>query len=209
MVAAGNVEVPTEAQRWPMNDTFLVLGHLLQPTGSIRACWSRTKAVMWKAFWTNPDAESAKNVSIPCKLQLLTRAVQPQMSFRCSRWPPQRQIAHEVDTLQQKITASMLRVPRNHHEEPADYIRRRGRLARALCQKQGRWSAHWFTRACAWDKHISRGHNDNAWSAKLRDYRGKEWLMQRRADLAPHASSASLSAGRTGTRAIHGKVQVR
>ena len=209
MVAAGSVQVPAEAERWPLKDTFVVLGHILQPTGSIRACWSRSRAVMWKAFWTNPGAETAKNLSIPRKVQLLTRAVQPQMSFRCSRWPPQRQIAQEVDALQQKMTASMLRLPRHAHEEPAEYVRRRGRLARGLCQQQGSWSTHWFARARAWDEHISRAHNKHTWSASLRHFRGKEWLKQQRANFAPCAGSASLSAGRTGTRAVHGKVQMR
>ena len=206
MVAAGSLQVPADPRRWPIRDTFVVLGHILQSTGSIRACWSRSRAAMWKSFWANPGAETAKCLSIPCKLVLLTRAVQTQISFRCSRWPPQRQIAQEVDTLQQKMTASMLRLPRLEHEEPAAYVRRRGRLARDHCQQQGRWSAHWFARALAWDEHLSRDRNNQTWSARLRHFRGKEWLQKQRAFYAPGASPSSLLAVRTGTRAVRGKV---
>ena len=163
---------------------------------------------MWKAFWANPGSEAAKHISIPRKLQLLTCAVQPQLAFRCSRWPPQQQIAAEVDTLQQKMIASMLRLPRVEGEEPEHYVRRRGRIARGHCQKQGFWSAQWFARAIAWDDHLARAHNANIWSAAMRDFRGKAWLMEQRAAFAPAGSSA-LQAGRTGTRAIHGKVQMR
>ena len=213
MVAAGCKEVPANNGRWPLKDSFLVLGHMLQSTGSIRACWSRSRASMWRAFWANPGAEVAKHVSIDRKLQLLTRAVQPQLAFRCSRWPPQRQIAAEVDKLQQKMMASMLRLPRLEGEEPDRYVRRRGRLARGHCQQHGLWSAHWFARAIAWDEHLARPRNNHTWSARLRDFRGKVWLMQRRASFSPSGASivgsASLLAGRTGTRAVHGKVQMR
>ena len=168
---------------------------------------------MWKAYWANPGAQVAKHVSMPRKLQLMTRAVQPQFAYRCSRWPPQRQIAAEIDTLQQKMMASMLGLPRLEGEDPAVYVRRRGRAARSHCQQQGFWSARWFARSVAWDEHLARPQNINTWSARLRDFRGQVWLMQRRASCAPtmssRARSVSLLAGRTNTRAIHGKVQMR
>ena len=164
---------------------------------------------MWKAFWANPGAEAARLVSVPRRLQLLTRAVQPQFAYRSSRWPPQRQIAAEVDGLQQKMVASMLRLPRLEGEEPEHYVKRRGRLARGHCQQQRHWSAHWFARAITWDDHLERPRNVNTWSAALREFRGKDWLMQQRAAFAPNADVSSLQAGRTGTRAIHGKVQMR
>jgi hypothetical protein len=166
---------------------------------------------MWKAFWANPGSEAANHVDVPRKLQLLSRAVRPQLSFRCSRWPPQRQVASDIDRLQQKMVASMLRLPRLEGEEPDAYVRRRGRLARRHCQQQGTWSAHWFSRATSWDQHLSRPRNKCTWSAMLRGFRGKEWLMQQRSSFAPSGglAQASLFAGRTGTRAIHGKVQMR
>ena len=129
----------------------------------------------------------------------MQRAVRPRLDFRCSRWPPQRQIAAEADNLQQKMLSCMLRLPRLDGETPEAYVRRRGRIARRHCHQQGSWSARWFKRAVAWDHHLGRPRNSDTWSAKLRDFRGKAWLQERRA----------LFGGRTATRAIHGKVQMR
>ena len=98
-------------------------------------------------------------------LQLLARAVQPQLAFRCSRWPPQRQVAVEVDRKQQKMAASVLRLPRLHNEEAQAYVRRRGRAARSHCLQQGIWSHQWFGRAVAWDDHSSRPRNNHTWAA--------------------------------------------
>ena len=47
----------------PLVDNFLVLGHLLQPNGSIRSCWTSARKAMWKAFWTNPGAKAAQKLS--------------------------------------------------------------------------------------------------------------------------------------------------
>ena len=199
MVAAGCVQLPADMQRWPLKDSFVVLGHILEHTGSIRACWKHARASMWRAYWSNPGANAANHISMARRVQLLAQAVQPQLVFRCSRWPPQRQIATEVDTLQQRMNACMLRLPRLPHEEPDAYVRRRGRLARSHCQQAGLWSRIWFQRAVAWDEHLTRGHNHQTWSAQLHDFRDKAWLMQRRADFD----------GRTCTRAVHGKVQMR
>ena len=108
MVAAGCLQVPSDVIRWPLLITFPVLGHAIQHNGSIRACWTRARASMWKAFWANPGANDARRLENSSKLISLKRAVTPQLSFRCSRWPPQRQISAELDQLQQKMTASLL-----------------------------------------------------------------------------------------------------
>ena len=213
MVAEGNQEVPLDIDRWPMVDTFVVLGHAIQSNGSIRACWARARNSMWKAFWANPGANAARGLGQSSKLALLQRVVRPQLSFRCSRWPPQRQIASEVDRLQQKMVASVVRLPRVAGEEAADYVRRRGRLARKSCAEQGIWSQHWFSRAVHWDDHLCRPLNFATWPAQLREHRGKQWLMDCRASLAPARSSSSsevsVLAGRTGTRTFSGKVHTR
>ena len=157
--------------------------------------------------------EDAFHFSIGDKMSLMRRAVLPQLSFRCSRWPPQKQIAVELDRQQQKMVASMMKVPRIPGEEAADYVRRRGRLANKICKTHGTLSSHWFSRCVKWDEHLSRARNMHTWAARLREYHGKQWLIERRAQFAPSSASrsspSSSSAGRTGTRAIHGKVHMR
>ena len=100
------------------------------------------------------------------------------------RWPPQKQIADELDRLQRKMTAILMRVPR-HADEPIDFfVRRRGRLAASVCKRHGLWSLHWFDRATKWDDHLSRDRNSHSWPARLRSYRDREWFLQRRIALA-------------------------
>ena len=129
------------------------------------------------------------------------------------RWPPQRQVAVEVDRTQQKMAASVLRLPRLDNEDSESYVRRRGGATRSYCLQQGSWSHQWFKGAVAWDDHLSRPRKNHTWAAKLRNYRGKVWLMSRRALFAPAAASrtspASVTAGRTGTRAFAGKLHTR
>ena len=137
MVSDGNPNVPDNADRWPLVDTFLVLGHAIQSNGSIRACWTRARTSMWKSFWANPGSKATLDLSCDARLTLLGRAVLPQLSFRCSRWPPKRQIACEVDQVQQKMIASLLRLPRLTGEDAPDYVRRRGRLARRVRSDTG------------------------------------------------------------------------
>ena len=143
----------------------------------------------------------------------MQRAVVPQLDFRCSRWPPQKQIADELDTLQRNMTAVLIRTPRLEAEETNDYFRRRRRIARNLCIENGLWSKRWFSRSLKWDQHLARPLNRHSWPAQLREYRGREWLMERRMSFAPsvasRTSSASILAGRTDTRAVRGKVHMR
>jgi hypothetical protein len=213
MVSDGNSDTPDDKDRWPLVDTFIVLGHAIQSNGSIRACWSRARSSMWKSFWANPGAAAADGLARDGKLALMSRAVLPQLSFRCSRWPPQRQIGSEVDKIQQKMTASLLRLPREPGEEADSYVKRRGRAARKICSERGLWSNHWFGRSLAWDEHLARPRNFVSWPAKLREYRGRQWLIEQRASFAPsvasRGSTASVFAGRTGTRSFPGKVQAR
>ena len=141
---------------------------------------------------------------------MLTRATVPLLSFRCSRWPPQRQIASEVDQVQQKMVASLMRLPPLPGEEAADYVRRRGRAARKVCTDCGTWSHHWFARSVRWDQHLGRPANFHSWPSQLREYKGKQWLMERRASFASALrSNVSVHAGRTGTRACRGIVHTR
>ena len=129
MVSDGNLDVPDDSDRWPLVHTFIVLGHAIQSSGSIRACWSQARSSMWKAFWANPGAAAAGHLACDRKMSLMSRAVLPQLSFRCSRWPPQSQIGNELDRLQQKMTASVMRLLRSCEEEVDAYVRRRGKAA--------------------------------------------------------------------------------
>ena len=96
--------------------------------------------------------------------------------YRNSRWPPQQTIGHEVDTVQRKMAASIVRLQRLTGEDVVEFCRRRNRTAGQLCRNMGLWSAHWFARAVAWNSHLLRPRNSSLWSAALIVYRSKKWL---------------------------------
>ena len=181
LAAAGSHEETPDPERLPQVKEFLVLGHTLADNGSIRSCWQRTKEAMWRAFWANAGSQSARGLPTPLKVRLLTRSVLPVLDYRSSRWPPQKTIGLELDSLQCKMAASIIRVQRLAGESPADYFMRRNRDASRLCRRMGLWSTRWFSRALSWDAHIRRPRNSHLWSADVVMYRGKTWLQQRRA----------------------------
>ena len=129
----------------------------------------------------------------------------PVLDYRASRWPPQRQIAMEVDTLQRKMAAACLRAPRHPAEALDVYHRRRAREAATHCRHHGVWSKRWFARSVAWDDHLRRQRNAESWPAKLLHHHDFRWL----ANCRLNASSSSVRAGRTNTRLAPGVVQVR
>ena len=206
MAAAGNLE-PQPPPKWPQAETFSLLGHTLQHNGSIRACWRDTRRAMWRSFWANPASRDGQNLSRNAKLQLLSKAVLPQLEFRCSRWPPQKTVARELDDMQRKMYATIARIPRHPAEATDQYVRRRGREAATACRLAGTWSSRWFKRACKWNEHLERPRNSVNWSAKLLHYHDRAWFIQKRASLLPsNPRIGSCLAGRTDTRADRGGV---
>ena len=183
-------------EKWPRHDTFNVLGHWLQDNGSVRSCWARTRQQMWGAFWANVSAAGSMKLPLLLRMKLLLRAVVPILDFKCSRWPPQLQIANELDAVQRKMVAILLRLTPENEETCEQFRRRRGRAARALCLQGGLWSRRWFRRAVAWDDHSRRERNSFTWAAKLVEYRAAAFLASRRA----------AHFGRTATRSQPGFV---
>ena len=212
IVADGCLDLPEDTQKWPLSSTFNVLGHTLQSSGSIRACWSNTRRCLWRAFWSNPGARTVRHLGLDSKLRLLQRAVTPALDFRCSRWPPQPQIARELDIVQRKMISSIMRIERGPVESIDLFHQRRGRVAAQVARDQGLWSRRWWQRAQMWDEHLARSRNSSAWSSRLRTHRDRRWFTERRANLLgnQHSQSAlSVTAGRTQTRTAPGKVHMR
>ena len=165
---------------------------------------------MWRTFWANPGSKDARALSTDQRMSLLAKAVAPQLDYRCSRWPPQKVIAQELDRMQRKMVSTLLHTPRNPGEEAEDFIRRRGRLAAGKCRNVGQWSHRWFRRALDWNEHLERPRNGRSWASSLLHYKDRQWFMARRASLLPmNGFSGSCIAGRTETRAVRGCVHAR
>ena len=165
---------------------------------------------MWRAFWGNAGSPDAKKASQNQKLKLLERAVVSVASYRWSRWPPQKSIANELDRIQTKMFAIVLNVRPRPGEDLFKWNRRRFKHAASFV-KSRLWSYRWFDRALRWDEHIER--HPEFFVSCLRSWRGREWLIERRAEnmpiLARVASRLSIHAGLTRTRASAGCVQKR
>ena len=160
---------------------------------------------MWKAFWGNLRPVTSQGLALPAKLQLLNRSARPCLDYRASRWPPQLQIAKEVDGMQRRMVALIMRLPRREGESPEEFFRRRARSAGKACSDCGTWSQRWFRRSIAWDEHLRRDRNSTSWPAQLLEYHGGTWLAAQRL----MRRSPSVFAGWTGTRASSGKVHMR
>ena len=179
----------------------------MEDSGGTRACWTQTKRSMWKAFFGNCASKNARNFGAHRKQQLLQRSVVPCFDYRNSRWPPHRQRCLEVDQLQRKMMAIIHRTPMLPGEAPAEYVRRRHILSAKRCKESGLWSVRHCTRVIAWRDHITRPANRHSWAALLLEFRGLQWLAERRSAFS--SGLLGILAGRTGTRVAAGNVATR
>ena len=133
------------------------------------------------------------------------------MSFRVSRWPPQKVIAQELDQMQAAMIASILRRRPLPGEGLAIFFRRRMRDAHVIARSQGTRSSKWFRRFEKWNEHLDR-HPEHA-SSHVMATRASPWLQARRAVFAASSSIRTNSwtslAGRTDTRNHRGFVAQR
>ena len=141
-----------------------------------------------------------KSAAAVVKLKLMDMVCKPSLSYRCSRWPPQQQVAKELDRMQSKMVACIMRIKRAEGAALTDYCRRRNRQAAAVCRKTGVWSCHWFSRAIKWDEHLARGHSENSWPVLLRQFHGAIWLEIHRSLTNLHGTGTRVSRGRPQKR---------
>ena len=168
---------------------------------------------MWASFFANFAGASIKKAPTSSKTKCIERAVRPMISFRCSIWPPQKQIAKELDAVQRKMISIACPIRRDYGEDSEQYARRKGRHASSLAKVAGLWSKHWFDRALSWDEHVQRNRSGCKWNNSLRAFHDSNWLQECRASFLQSTSTMlnpwTLFAGRTGTRAAASKVQPR
>ena len=155
---------------------------------------------MWKAYFANIRQFLGRRSN----LQLLNRSVMPVFDYRNTRWPPHAQLELEIDRLQRKMIAGIIRPRMLADDTPAEFVRRRNRIAAVAAREAGLWSMRHCTRVLDWRAHLERPLNKASWAAILLHYRGFQWLMQQRLQ-----HSGGVLGGRTGTRAASGNVATR
>ena len=156
---------------------------------------------------------TVRKAPVSSKVKCIERAVRPMMSYRCSIWPPQKQVASELDAMQRKMISIACPIRRDPGEDSEQHARRKGRYASKLVKEAGTWSDYWFRRALAWDEHVHRNRSGCKWNHSLLAFHDIAWLQDQRSVFAAVSSTRinpwTLFAGRTGTRAAPGKVQPR
>ena len=168
---------------WPKSTCFMGLGHLIVPDGSIDVCWQNTKRQAWASFWKNVSTSETKKFAIRIRLAQIVRTVQPILVSRLSRYPFTVTMADKLDRLQRKMIAIAMGLRKGADEEPAQFIRRRGREAGVLQTSMGRWSRLWGHLVVGWAAHVERNTSKRSWSYKIIHIRNNEELAWRRADM--------------------------
>ena len=180
---------------WALTDRFSCLGHILQPSGSVRACFYATKRACWNAFFHHLSSKKSRRVPIQHKLKLLQRVILPIVAYRCTRWPYQKTYAKELDALQTKMIAVLTPEVRWPDEELGMYIKRRNQMASRLAGGLGRWSRVWAKRVINWHDHLCRARNAKSLTSRIFLWHGAAWLREQR---LLHGTSSI--GGRTRTR---------
>ena len=209
MVCRYSMDTTPDSVKWPLVTSFPCLGHIIQHDGGIRQCYTETKRMMWRSFWGNSGNAAIRRSSVQLKSFLLNRCCKAIFAYRCSRWPPQPTIAKEVDTLQTRMMASILRTARLPGELAPDYCKRRNKLAATECRQLGRWSVHWFRRALAWDEHLVRGHSRQSWSVLLNKFHDHIWLEEQRLVSSMQGTGTRIGRGRPSMRWQDGVLHAR
>mmetsp|Transcript_89998 Transcript_89998/g.263073 ORF Transcript_89998/g.263073 Transcript_89998/m.263073 type:complete len:213 (-) Transcript_89998:121-759(-) len=199
-MACQNHPGPWPDAKWEPVEQFACLGHILSPNASVIPCWQNTRHAMWKSYFANCSHKALGSLPLSTKLKMIQKSCKQPFSYRCSRWPPARELSRAIDRVQAKMTAGVMRTPLLPSEDPVSYIKRRNKEAAQMIRLQGRWSLEWHVRCWDWQKHCDRGHDDKAWHTKLMKCQNFEWLTAQR-----HAVNGSG----TGTRAHRGAPCVR
>ena len=88
------------------------------------------------SFWANAGSAEASKLALHLRVKLLVRTVVPVLDFRCSKWPPQATVAEELDAVQRKMLATILRLRPLPHETFKQFRQRRGKAAQQLCVRR-------------------------------------------------------------------------
>lgn len=225
LVPAGADIEEEELDGWLLQDAVTFLGYIIQCDGGVRSSWSHCRRVLWKRFFGISRAAGWSRLTLDRKVVHIERSLWSVLAFYCGTWPPQRQIATEVDCVQRKMISSAMRLRKLPDENPATYIRRRNREANRLRARVGKWSDRWFQKSMKWDGHVRRDLRRQlqhvveqvpahllatsfAWGPALVHFQDVDFLNRQRVVSRPRDFSTRLHV-RTGLRVGQRKIHPR
>ena len=189
---------------WKYCSSMRVLGHHIDGDGTHRTCWKHTRRSMWACFWKSAGARRTACLPTPLRLQLLTPTCRTVLDFRAPRWAPCIKLCKDLNALQNKMLAILLRSRPLPLEVPPAFARRRGREAAVLARAMGQWGPRQADRARSWFDHLLRRPQGPTWPALLLQWKNSDWFREQRV-----AAGSLATAGRTRTRAAAGPVPTR
>ena len=161
-----------------------------------------TFSPQWIEFFAN-SSRGLLASSRAAKLRFLHTSLCTIARFRWSRWPYTHFLARQLDAHQRKFLYRLFPVRPGPDEPMHAFYQRRHRAACRLAGSIGKWSDLWATDLRKWRAHVKRAHDAHAWSPKVLDWHGRDWL-----DLQRSLNSA-IGESRTNTRAFKGCVHRR
>ena len=217
---ADTLDLPPD---WEYPCAAVFLGYIVQHDGGVRSAWARCRAKIWQRFFAICKEPGWARLSLSRKCNHIERSIWSLLSFYCGTWPPQRQIAAEVDAVQRRMFAITLKVRPILGEPCITFVRRRNRVAREACVSTGLWSDRWFRKAQNWDQHlrrdlaqqllhvrddvpVERTSTSFSWGPALLEFQGLDFLNERRVVTRSDAFSnrVSIRTGlRRGQRRVH------
>ena len=180
-------------------DPFVVLGHQIQSSGAHACPLEKGLRAAWRRVWAGPAARIAKKVPLAFKLKDMDRCAWPSLAFRSTAWSITATTLNRVAAEQRAMVAAVLRVPRLDEEDDATYVKRRAKLAAGHCDAMGAWDVRIARRTLEWHAHLLRG--SSPWASELVVVANELWLQSQRRVV----KSASVHAGRLGTRTVRGQ----
>ena len=191
-----------ERQGWSVVSEMKVLGRWVANDGSWKRSAARVRAQCLAAYWAACGGARAKIVRASTRVAIVERVCQPIVDFHSTAWPCGSGIQKELARTQRCLLALALRVRREPDEEPAVFVRRRGRSVAALVRPDSSWDVRHTQRVLDWNGHLER--HPHTWAGQLLHHRAAVWLRAQRA-----ARGSCLLAGRTGSRIAAEHVHTR
>ena len=101
---------------------------------------------LWGIFWRNSGCKRwSGNLSFYQKCHLLSRTVLAGFSWLFARWPVQKSVATEIDSMQSHMLSIMAKVPRLPTESLDAWFKKRNKVGHELAVRCGLWSSMWVT----------------------------------------------------------------
>ena len=124
---------------WEFVEDCQILGYCIQSDGGVRRAWTLVKQRIQRALFANARAPGFKRLSALSKVAMLGRVLCPIFLYGAQTWPPSHAFCVEVNSFQRKIIGISLGLRKTTDEDPASFVRRRGRMASRLIEETDTW----------------------------------------------------------------------